>query len=328
MLGFLIEENRVLRRQVSGAACGSPMTTGEPRRARLPAGPARTARDRDHRHAGHVTPMAPGAHRAQVDLRKDRNTPSRCPRRNPPIGRSNGEENPTWGYTRILGALKNLGHHVGRSTSARILRTQGISPVPERPTSWQTFLRAHWGALAGADFFTTEVWTWRGLATFCTVCHRVELAAGSDLRPRDLDRGCDIPQHLEDALRQPAFLFDIKPTVAYNMRYTYGTSVEELNGDQFFRAENPPFGSIITYYLKNAAPQVGLVVKDTAGKIVRTLSGPVLGLHRCNGTLRPTARRRGSPPRPEAAGDAAAINQLSPSPNASGDAAWRRAATR
>jgi hypothetical protein len=34
--------------------------------------------------------------------------------------------------------------------------------VPERPTSWRTFLRAHWGAIAGADFFTTEVWTWRG----------------------------------------------------------------------------------------------------------------------------------------------------------------------
>ena len=41
--------------------------------------------------------------------------------------------------------------------------------MPERPTSWQTFLRAHWGAIAGADFFTTEVWTWRGLVTFYTV---------------------------------------------------------------------------------------------------------------------------------------------------------------
>jgi transposase InsO family protein len=41
--------------------------------------------------------------------------------------------------------------------------------VPERPTSWQRFLRAHWGAIAGADFFTTEVWTWRGLVTFYTV---------------------------------------------------------------------------------------------------------------------------------------------------------------
>src|SRR5450631_2238458 len=79
------------------------------------------------------------------------------------------EENPTWGYTRIRGALKNVGHRVGRSTIARILKARGIPPVPERPTSWQTFLHAHWGAIAGADFFMTEVWTWRGLVTYCTV---------------------------------------------------------------------------------------------------------------------------------------------------------------
>jgi hypothetical protein len=51
--------------------------------------------------------------------------------------------------------------------------------VPERPTSWQTFLRAHWGAIAGADFFTTEVWTWRGLVTFYTVSRHTCLAAFS-----------------------------------------------------------------------------------------------------------------------------------------------------
>jgi hypothetical protein len=76
------------------------------------------------------------------------------------------EENPTWGYTRIVGALKNVGRRVSRSTIARILKANGIPPVPERPTSWQTFLQAHWGAIAGADFFTTEVWTWRGLVTY------------------------------------------------------------------------------------------------------------------------------------------------------------------
>ena len=69
-------------------------------------------------------------------------------------------ENPTWGYTRIQGALQNVGHRVGRSTIACILKARGLPPVPERPTSWQTFLRAHWGAIAGADFFTTDVWTW------------------------------------------------------------------------------------------------------------------------------------------------------------------------
>ena len=48
--------------------------------------------------------------------------------------------------------------------------------MPERPTSWHTFLRAHWGAIAGADFFTTEVWTWRGLVTFYTL-FVIELAS-------------------------------------------------------------------------------------------------------------------------------------------------------
>ena len=79
------------------------------------------------------------------------------------------EENPTWGYTRIQGALKNVGHRVGRSTIRRILKAAGLPPVPQRPTSWQTFLKAHWGVIAAADFFTTEVWTWRGLVTYYTV---------------------------------------------------------------------------------------------------------------------------------------------------------------
>jgi putative transposase len=45
----------------------------------------------------------------------------------------------------------------------------GIPPSGERPTSWQTFLRTHRGALAATDFFTTEVWTVRGLVTYYTV---------------------------------------------------------------------------------------------------------------------------------------------------------------
>jgi transposase InsO family protein len=49
------------------------------------------------------------------------------------------------------------------------LKANGLLPAPNRATSWQTFLRAHWGAIAGADFFTTEVWTVQGLVTFYTV---------------------------------------------------------------------------------------------------------------------------------------------------------------
>ena len=78
-------------------------------------------------------------------------------------------DNPQWGYTRIQGALKNVGHRVARSTIATILRAEGIPPRRERSTSWNAFLRAHWPALVAADFFTTEVWTGRGLVTYYTV---------------------------------------------------------------------------------------------------------------------------------------------------------------
>jgi transposase InsO family protein len=77
-------------------------------------------------------------------------------------------ENPGWGYTRIQGALWNIGHRVGRTTIADILKEHGIDPAPERGkrTTWARFLKAHWDVLAAADFFTVEVWGLRGLVTF------------------------------------------------------------------------------------------------------------------------------------------------------------------
>jgi putative transposase len=71
------------------------------------------------------------------------------------------EENRTWGYERLQGALSNLGHTVAQSTIANILRQEGIDPAPERSkkTTWKEFLAAHWEMLAAADFFTVEVWT-------------------------------------------------------------------------------------------------------------------------------------------------------------------------
>ena len=78
-------------------------------------------------------------------------------------------ENSTWGYSRIQGALRDLGHEVGRSTVARILKSEGMKPAPERPTSWGTFLKANWDTTVAADFFSTEVWTPRGLVTHYTL---------------------------------------------------------------------------------------------------------------------------------------------------------------
>lgn len=55
---------------------------------------------------------------------------------------------------------------LGRFTIARILRAEGIPPGRQRPILWRTFVQAHWPALVAADFFTTEVWTSRGLVTY------------------------------------------------------------------------------------------------------------------------------------------------------------------
>jgi hypothetical protein len=41
-------------------------------------------------------------------------------------------DNPSWGYTRIRGALSNLGHEVGRGKIASILKDNGGEPAPER----------------------------------------------------------------------------------------------------------------------------------------------------------------------------------------------------
>jgi putative transposase len=66
------------------------------------------------------------------------------------------QENSGWGYTRILGALSNVGYKVSRGTVANILALNGIDPAPLRTkrTPWATFLKAHWKTLVASDFFT------------------------------------------------------------------------------------------------------------------------------------------------------------------------------
>jgi transposase InsO family protein len=78
------------------------------------------------------------------------------------------QENPTWGYTRIRGGLKALGHDVARNSIKAILNDHGIEPAPQRGATmpWKTFLAAHWDGLAAADFFTVEVLTLHGLVRY------------------------------------------------------------------------------------------------------------------------------------------------------------------
>jgi putative transposase len=191
VIDYLVEENRVLREQLDGQR----LRLTDDQRRRLAAKGHRLGRRLLERVATIVTPdTILRWHRRLIAekwtyARKRPGRPGTMKKVAALIVRM-ASENPTWGYSRIQGALKNLDHRVARSTIARVLKEQGIPPVPSRPTSWRTFLRAHWGRVAAADFFTTEVWRARGLVTYHTLfvldlrTRRVHVA-GSTPHPDD-----------------------------------------------------------------------------------------------------------------------------------------------
>jgi putative transposase len=78
------------------------------------------------------------------------------------------QENRSWGYDRMVGALANLGYTISDQTVGNILKRHGIPPAPERKTmtTWKEFIRTHMDVLVATDFFTTEIWTWCGLVTY------------------------------------------------------------------------------------------------------------------------------------------------------------------
>ena len=78
------------------------------------------------------------------------------------------QENRSWGYDRIVGALANLGLTVSDQTVGNILKRHGIPPAPQRKktTTWKEFIRTHMEVLVATDFFTAEVWTLGGLVTY------------------------------------------------------------------------------------------------------------------------------------------------------------------
>jgi len=107
---------------------------------------------------------------AKYDGSRTRGRPSRPANRDEKVQLllTMASENPSWGYTRLRGALENLGFDLGRSTIQRILTEHGIEPAPLRGRTmpWKTFLKAHWGAIAAADFFSVEVLTRGGFVRY------------------------------------------------------------------------------------------------------------------------------------------------------------------
>ncbi len=167
---YLKEENRVLREQLGGRR----LRFSNDQRRRLAAKAKALGREGLKEVAGLVTPDTLLRWYQRLIAKKYDGSKNRSPGR-PPMTKDicelvvrMAQENPTWGYTRLRGALKNLGHELGRNTIKRILADHGIAPAPERgkSMSWSTFIKAHWGAIAATDLFTVEVLSPFGLVRY------------------------------------------------------------------------------------------------------------------------------------------------------------------
>lgn len=172
VITYLIAENRLLKAQLSGRRLR--LTDTERRRLAALAHPL--GRQRLQEVATLATPdtLLRWYHRliAQKFDGSQRRKPLGRPRVAEEIEQlvvRMAEENPSWGYCRIQGALTNLGHAIDKITVRNILRRHHMEPAPTRRKAgmgWSQFLKMHWEMLAATDFFTVEVATWHGLVMY------------------------------------------------------------------------------------------------------------------------------------------------------------------
>ena len=200
---YLIEENRVLRAQLDGRR----LRLTDAQRRRLAVKGKAIGRKALADVASIVTPdTILRWHRELVAKKYDGSK-----RRGPGRPRTAefivdlivrmAEENPRWGYTRIRGALGNIGFEIGRTTIKRILSEHGIEPAPERGkrTPRRTFLKAHWGAIAAIEFRMDQLGlTRKDLEPYIGSRHKV-----SEVLNRKRDLSLSMIRRLHSELRIP-----------------------------------------------------------------------------------------------------------------------------
>ena len=157
-IAYLVEENRVLREQIGNRS----LNFDDDQRRRL----AVKAKKVGRKTLEQVATIAA----AQTLLTWHRNliagkhTVGRRRPRGRPATRLDiaalairmAEENRSWGYRRIQGALANLGHDLAHNTVRNIVKGHGIEPAPKRmqKTTWKEFLQRHWEQIVASDFFS------------------------------------------------------------------------------------------------------------------------------------------------------------------------------
>jgi photosystem II stability/assembly factor-like uncharacterized protein len=140
-----------------------------------------------------------------------------------------------------------------------------------------------------------------------------------------------------EMLKQDGVLFPVKDALMYIQAQPLGGRGKSFQGESFFTAENPPFGAVFTYYLKEElktkkarrqeaerdaqrrntpvglpssadfraeeeeeSPAVIFTVSDSSGRVVRRLTGPVsAGMQRVAWDLRYPAASLPPPPNPD-----------------------------
>ena len=109
------------------------------------------------------------------------------------------KDNKHLGCRKLHGYLKYLGLKVSSATICRILREHGIDPTATRPerTSWNEFIKVHWDSLCAIDFFTTEIYTIRGLVRYMVL-------VVIDYKTRKVEIAGIIPQAYGDWMKQIA----------------------------------------------------------------------------------------------------------------------------
>ena len=148
VIAYLVEENRILREHVGP---GRLKFTDDQRR-RLAAKAKKLGRQTLEEVATIAAPETLMTWHRNLIAKNYAGRPRRRPGRpstRPEIAAlavRMAEENRSWGYRRIQGALANLGYDVAHNTVRNILKRHGIEPAPERArqTTWKEFLERHW----------------------------------------------------------------------------------------------------------------------------------------------------------------------------------------
>jgi putative transposase len=147
VITYLIEENRVLKTQRGGRR----LHLTDTERRRLAALAYSLGRQRLKEIATLATPDTLLRWYQRLIAQKFDGSPRRIQLGRPPVTEEieqlvvrMAEENPSWGYRRIQGALANVGHVIDKITVRNILRRHHLEPAPQRRKvgiSWTQFLK-------------------------------------------------------------------------------------------------------------------------------------------------------------------------------------------